>query len=119
MNSAQLDTSMLMSILNQVGANPSQTTQQTAPAAQHAQQAAQPNSNVAALMQQHGVKLINPISGGPMSKQGAVQGDPRQPGSDHRQQQQTRATMETPQLAGEGGLDMSNQMMSLLQRFTG
>lgn len=108
---------MLMSILNQVGTNPSQPTPETASYTH--QQPVQPNSNVAALMQQHGVKLINPEGQDPRLRKGGGNPDPRQPSNDQRQIHQSGGTMETPQLAGDGGLEVSNQMLSLLQRFTG
>ena len=119
-NSAQIDTSMLMSILHQVGAKPSQSGQENAPSAVHTLQGpAEPTSNVATLMQQHGVKLINPIGQDPRQKPGATPLDPRQPVKAHRQNHHPSNTMETPELAGDGGLEMSNQMMSLMQKFTG
>ena len=108
---------MLMGILQQVGANPAQTLQQKPSAEPNMPQGpAQPNSSVAALIQQHGVKLINPTGHDPRLQLGQ---DLRQPVSEPPHAQQSRPAMETPQLAGDGGMEMSSQMMSLLHKLTG
>ena len=113
----QMDTSTLLSILQQVGANPPQnlnhSTQPPDPARSGPLPRGPPaGGSVAALMQEAGVKLIHPSSSGSRPPSSG------QPGISQSSSQQS-ARMETPQLAGDGGPGISSQMMALMQKLTG